>query len=65
MNLHNKTHDLIKHTKFADKNWKGVIRENKKYSRWFAASTYPPGQVLASQDMTKVRVLVQFRTLWV
>ena len=31
-----------------------------KYFRWFAVSTCPPGQVLASPDMSKVRVLVQF-----
>ena len=34
----------------------------KKYFRWFAVSTCPPGQVLASPDMSKSRLLVQFRT---
>ena len=36
--------------------------KNKKYFRWFAVSTCPPGQVLAGPDMSKSRLLVQFRT---
>ena len=48
---------------FANKRWKGVQTEKSKHFRWFAVSTCPPGQVLASPDMSEVRVLVQFRTL--
>ena len=61
INLLGKTCGFIKDNKFANKRWKGVI-SGKKYFRWFAVSTCPPGQVLASPDMSKVRVLVQFRT---
>ena len=50
INLFDKTDDFIKCDKI-------------KKIRWFAVSTCPPGQVLASPDMSKVRVLVQFRTL--
>ena len=32
----------------------------KKYFRWFAVSTCPPGQVLASPDMSEVRVWSNF-----
>ena len=60
-NLRMKTHDFIKNDKFANNKWKGVILE-KKWFRWFAVSTCPPGQVLAGPDMTEVRVLVQFGT---
>ena len=38
---------------FLQKNIKFV---NKKYFRWFAVSTCPPGQVLAGPDMSKVRL---------
>ena len=48
--------DFTKNDKSADNNWKGVIPE--KNIRWFAVSTCPPGQVLASPDMTKSRLLV-------
>ena len=61
INLLNKTHDFIKNDKFANKKWKGVISK-KKYFRWFAVSTCPPGQVLAGPDMTEVRDKVQFGT---
>ena len=30
INLFNKTHDFIKNANFANKNWKGVISEEKK-----------------------------------
>ena len=36
--------------------------KSKEYFRWFAVSACPPEQVLASPDISKVRVLVQFRT---
>ena len=62
INLLMKKHNSTKTDKFANKKGKGVILE-KKYIRWFAVSTCPPGQVLAGPDMTEVRVLVQFRTL--
>ena len=52
INLFSKTYDFIKNTKFVNKKRKGVISE-KKYFRWFAVSTCPLGQVLASPDMNK------------
>ena len=61
MNLLSKTPEFIEHDEFANKKWKGVI-SGKKYFRWFAVSTCPPGQVLAGPDMTKSRLLVKFRT---
>ena len=58
-----KSHDSYENDKFVNKRRKGVIlQKEKKYYLWFALSTCPPGQVLAGPDMSKVRVLVQFRT---
>ena len=37
----------------------------KKYFRWFAVSTCPPGQVLAGPDMSDYRLFVEFRMFWV
>ena len=42
LNLLSKTHDFIKNNKFANETWKGAI-SGKKYFRWFAVSTCPPG----------------------
>ena len=61
--LNLKTFDFIKSDKFANKKWKGVI--SGKYFRWFAVSTCPPGQVLASPDMSDFRFLVEFCMFWV
>ena len=66
--LLNKTHDFktdfLTSIKFANKKWKGVNSEKiKKYFRWFAVSTCPPGQVLASPDISDFRLLVEFRML--
>ena len=56
-----KTHDFVNNNKFANK--KGKVKFlKKKRTGWFAVSTCPPGQVLAGPEMSKVRVLVQFRT---
>ena len=62
INLFNKIiQNLIKkitNNKFVNTN--GQVYFLEKYFRCFAVSTCPPGQVLASPDMSKVRVLVQF-----
>ena len=49
-----------KSKKYKLANKKERCNSSKKYFRWFAVSTCPPGQVLASPDMSKVRVLIQF-----
>ena len=38
---------LSKNNKFANKKWKGVKSQKKKYFRCFEVSTGPPGQVRA------------------
>ena len=47
---------------FVNKEWKGVISGKRKAFPLVCSSTCPPAQVLASPDMSKVRVLVKFRT---
>ena len=39
-----------------------ACNSGRKYFRWFAVSTCPPGQVLASPDMSDFRLLVEFCT---
>ena len=55
-----------KHDKFANKKWKGVIseeeEEEKEQKPALLTRTCPPGLVLAGPDMSKSRLLVQFRT---
>ena len=53
-----------KHDKFVNKIWKGVISEktNLKQKPALQTRTCPPGLVLAGPDMSKSRLLVQFRT---
>ena len=61
INLLSKTGDFVKNDEFANKKWKGVISgEKKRYFRWFAVSTCPPGQVLAGPDMSDFRLLIKF-----
>ena len=55
-----KSHPSYENDKIVNKRRKGVILKKKKYFRWFAVSTRPPGQVLAGPDMSKFRLLVQF-----
>ena len=57
INLLSKTHDFIRMMNLLIQSWKGVISE-KKYFRWFAVSTCPPGQVLAGPDMSDFQLLV-------
>ena len=57
MNLRGKTYDFIRNNEFANTKRKNVILE--KYLRWFAVSTCPPAQVLASPDMSDFRLLVK------
>ena len=64
INLLNKTHDFIKMMNLLIKTERCNFWQ-KKYFRWFAVSTCPPGQVFASPDMSQVRVLVEFRTFQV
>ena len=52
----------MKNDKFANKNWKGVISEEKRGKPALLTRTCPPGLALAGPDMSEVRVLVQFRT---
>ena len=59
INLFNKTNDFIKNDKFASQNWKGII--SKKENR-FADKDLSSWIGLGGPDMSKVRVLVNFRT---
>ena len=45
INLFSKTYDFIKIINLLITNGKEIISEKKKYFRWFAVSTCPPGQV--------------------
>ena len=59
INLLSKTDDFIKNDKFANKKWKGVKSEKMKIfplvcSKYLSSWTGP--------DMTKSRLLVNFRT---
>ena len=58
---------LLKNDKFANKKWKGVKSQKKKYFRCFEVSTCPLGQVrtcpnhdFSGPDMTKSGLLVKF-----
>ena len=67
-----KTDESIKHDKFVNNNWKGVISErnvfllvcSKYLSSWtgLGRSGHDQIKVLTGPDMTKSRLLVQFRT---
>ena len=46
----------MKHEKFANNKWKGVISGGKKRKPALLTRTCPPGLALAGPDMTAVRV---------
>ena len=60
MNLLIKTHDSTKHDKFANKKWKGVKSEKIKTKTCFADKDLSSW---TGPEMTKSRLLVQFRML--
>ena len=68
INVFNQTCDVMEnYEKLFNKDWKGVLSKKKKKKDQYSllTRTCPPGLASVGQDMSEVRVLVEFCTLWV
>ena len=62
INLFRIAHEFSKIDKFVNKNGKVWFLKKEKQKPALLTRTCPPGLVLAGPDMSKSRLLVQFRT---